>query len=353
MRHFANTPHRNGCAARNVTQIIYSLTLAILLAVGGCKKQASIDVSQPPEETPTPVDAISSSPAINPAPAPDISSRVESVVSRIDGTIALQRAQTICSLGARSYATPGYRQTLAWLRSELTRLGWHTVFQAFDSKTAVGDRTYTNLIATWPGPETRSNRVILSAHYDSRGSKITQFPQASEGAAGCGVLLELAERLTTAPDLASRMELVFFDGEEPTQQISANDGLAGSRFYLQTLTENNQIPNYRALLNFGAIGHTGARWTIPIMTNPLLNQTIKTLAFKRKWEGQIIPLEYPVWGAHLPALQAGLPATYLHDALYPALGTQDDTPDKLSAVSLERSAIAGLEFLKLPPLEPK
>jgi len=277
-------------------------------------------------------------------------------MSRIDGTIALQRARTICSLGPRAYATPGYRQTLAYLRSELTRLGWHTVFQAFDTATPVGDRTYTNLIASWPADKdepdakTPASRIILAAHYDSPGSQLGTFPAASGGAAGCGIIMELAERLAAVPDLAARVQLVLFDGEEPTQQISTTDGLSGSRFFLHTLQENGQIPHFRGLLAFGAVGHPRASWTLPTLTNSVLNQSLQTFVYLQKWGNQLTQLGRPAWGPHLPALQAGLSATYLHDALYPALGTADDTPEQLDAESLRRAALAGLQLLNLRPL---
>ncbi|MEO7931926.1 MAG: M28 family peptidase [Chthoniobacterales bacterium] len=330
--------------------------LAALLLISGCKKKPVVSpVTSPPAVAP-----VSSTPAATPiAPetpppaSPEKHTPLTAVTSRIDGTIALQRARTICGLGSRAYGTPGYRQTLAWLRSELTRLGWHTVYQAFDTQTPAGPRTYTNLIATWPAdkdkPRASSNRLILTAHYDSRGSEFTNFPAASSGAAGCGIILELADRLATAPDLAARLQFVLFDGEEPVRQISTTDGLSGSRFFLHSLQENRQSANIRALLAFGAVGHNGAKWTIPTLTNSILNQTLQTFIYLQKWEGQITPLERPSWGPHLPALQAGIPATYLNDALYPALATADDTPEWLNAESLRRAALASLQLLQLPP----
>ena len=334
-----------------------------LIGLEGCKKKTVEPPPAPIVEMPAPEPSQTRQPRtlsspgqstttplkISPAPEPTPENRLEldSVSARIDGTIALQRARTICGLGSRAYATSGYRQTLAWLRSELNRLGWHTIYQAFEAKTPVGDRTYTNIIATWPTEKTKSNRVIFSAHYDSRGSKVTTFPAASESAASCGILLEIAERLSASPSLASQVELVFFDGEEPAQQISATDGLSGSRFYFHSLSENGQVKNYRALVGFGAVGHNGAHWTLPIMTNSVLNKTVQEFATKQQWATQIAAIDHPIWGPHLPALQAGLPATFLHDGSYPALGTVDDSPEQLSAVYLRRAALAGLQLLRI------
>ena len=332
------------------TRIIFCLAALFLIGLGGCKKKAA-PLPAPVAETPTPPLAESAATPleISPTPQPTPTNRLEldSLFAQTDGTIALQRARTICGLGSRAYATPGYRQTLAWLRSELSRLGWHTVYQAFDAKTPAGDRTYTNLIATWPNEKAQSSRVIFTAHFDSPGSKVTTFPAASESAAGCGILLELAERLAATPDVANRVELVFFDGEEPAQQISAADGLCGSRFYLHSLSENDQVKNYRALIGFGAVGHNGAHWTLPIMTNSVLNHELQAFAAKQQWSTQIVPIDHPLWGPHLPALQAGLPATFLHDGLFSALGTMDDSPDQLSAVYLRRAALAALQILRI------
>ncbi len=332
------------------------ILLLALLLTSGCKKKPAVLPPTPAlVETPSPpAPSATPTPSLTP-PLPEKHTPLTAVTSRIDGTLALQRARTICSLGSRAYGTPGYRQTLAWLRSELTRLGWHTVYQAFDTTTPVGPRTYTNLIATWPidkdnpKPSPASNRLILTSHYDSRGSEFGIFPAASSGAAGCGIILELAERLAAAPDLAARVEFVFFDGEEPTRQISTTDGLCGSRFFLHSLEENGQATSVRALLAFGAVGHTGAKWTMPTLTNSVLNQTLQTFIYLQKWGSQITPLARPSWGPHLPALQAGVPATFLNDALYPALGTADDTPESLNAESLRRAALASLQLLQLPP----
>ena len=329
-------------------RLFYGLVAIILVLLSGCRKkpipvsESSPDKSYQSQTTAQPQAA--STPGSTP---------LNFAALHVDGTIALHRARTICNLGSRAYATPGYRQTLAYLRSELTRLGWNTVFQAFDAPTPLGPRTYTNLIATWPiekGAPIPKNRLILSAHYDSPGSALTTFPAASSSSAGCGILLEIAERLKNFPALASRLTLVFFDGEEPTQQISATDGLSGSRFFLHTLQENGQIPQIRALVAFGAIGHRGAHWTLPTLTDSNLNQALQAFSDSQKWENQIIPLGRPSWGPHLPALQAGIPALYLHDALYPALGTADDTSDQLNAESLRRATLASLQFLTLPPV---
>ncbi|HEX8371388.1 MAG TPA: M28 family peptidase [Chthoniobacterales bacterium] len=334
------------------------LLLAALLLATSCKKAPPLADLPQKAASATPADPAPAPSAPTPTPLSPKAASISAVTDRIDGKIALQRARTICTLGSRAYGTPGYRQTLAYLRSELTRLGWHTVFQAFESKTPAGDRTYTNLIATWPldkdAPKGKAatNRLILTAHYDAPNAELTDFPAASSGAAGCGLILELAERLATAPTLAARVEFVIFDGEEPVQQMSATDGLAGSRFYLHSLNTNGETSRVRALLAFGAIGHSRARWTLPTVTNADLNRALQTSIFLHKWEGQLTLLGRPAWGPHLPALQAGIPATFLHDALFPALGTADDTPEQLEAESLRRAGLASLQLLNLPPLAP-
>ncbi len=322
------------------------LLVAILL-LGGCRKKPVPPPSGIPTATPVETAATLSTPKL------PFAELVDPFSLGLDGTLAFQRARTICEIGSRAYGTPGHQRTLAYLRSELTRLGWPPIFQTFDAKTPLGDRTHTTLIATWPGknPPTRP-RLILAAHYDAPGSALVTFPAASSGAAGCGLLLEIAERLREHPAIAERLQLVFLDGEEPSRQISSSDGMAGSQFFIHGLVENGEINHCNALLAFGAIGHRNAHWTLPTLTDRTLNQFLQTLCFLQKWDHQVTSLDRPSWGPHLPALQAGLPATYLDDALYPATGTADDLPAALSAESLRRAGLAALQLLNLPARPP-
>ena len=135
---------------------------------------------------------------------------------------------------------------------------------SFTDTTPIGVKSFTNVIATFHPDAPR--RVILSAHFDSKyhpnypdnqvrrcpallchkENDISQFVGATDSAAPCAMLLDLAEAFT--PLLKARKErlesgmedhkdisettlqLVFFDGEEAFVKWSETDSLYGSRY---------------------------------------------------------------------------------------------------------------------------
>ncbi|KAK4687622.1 glutaminyl-peptide cyclotransferase, partial [Tremellales sp. Uapishka_1] len=128
----------------------------------------------------------------------------------------------------------------------------------FTASTPIGDVEFTNLIYTFD--PTAPRKVVLSAHFDSKWFPTfpaNQFIGATDSAAPCAMLLDLAEALT--PLLAARREridvgegilvdgydeeessettlqIVFFDGEEAFHDWTATDSIYGSRRVLLTV----------------------------------------------------------------------------------------------------------------------
>ncbi|KAL7421836.1 hypothetical protein Q5752_003607 [Cryptotrichosporon argae] len=90
-----------------------------------------------------------------------------------------------------------------------------------------------NVICTYPSARNLTDRVILSGHYDSRGSfGSTRAPGADDDASGSGHVLAIAEAIGR---LGVRFEhevtLAFFAGEE--------QGLLGSHAYAEHLSSIN------------------------------------------------------------------------------------------------------------------
>ncbi|KAF9014022.1 hypothetical protein BDQ17DRAFT_1270151 [Cyathus striatus] len=133
-----------------------------------------------------------------------------------------------------------------YIVSTLKHLNWHIEEDEFTDDTPIGRKRFTNIIAT-KDPEA-SRRVILSAHFDSKyfpSYPNNQFVGATDSAAPCAMLLDLAETLN--PLLDKRMErlhtgdeddediadttlqLVFFDGEEAFVQWTDADSIYGAR----------------------------------------------------------------------------------------------------------------------------
>ena len=82
--------------------------------------------------------------------------------------------------------------------------------------------------------------VVLGGHYDS----VPGIAGANDNASGAAVLVTLARMLADV-DLPFTIRIVSFGSEEL--------GLLGSRFYVESLSEN-ELENNKAMLNFDALG---------------------------------------------------------------------------------------------------
>ena len=95
-----------------------------------------------------------------------------------------------------------------------------------------------NVIAEKKGPG--ESVVVLGGHYDS----VPGIAGANDNASGAAVLVTLARMLADV-DLPFTIRIVLFGSEEL--------GLLGSRFYVESLSEN-ELENTKAMLNFDALG---------------------------------------------------------------------------------------------------
>lgn len=128
------------------------------------------------------------------------------------------------------------------------RSGWHTDQHTFVASTPEGPKTMTNLIFTKNPAAPR--KFVVSAHYDSKyfsaSSGMSAFVGATDSAAPCAMMVDLAVALDSALDARDErlhkdtplspsisqettLQLVFFDGEEAYQTWTHTDSIYGSR----------------------------------------------------------------------------------------------------------------------------
>ncbi|KAJ3480232.1 hypothetical protein NLI96_g8496 [Meripilus lineatus] len=156
-----------------------------------------------------------------------------------------------------------------YLVSTMKKLDWHVEEDTFTDQTPYGVKRFTNVIAT--KDPSASRRVVLAAHFDSKFFSTypeSQFVGATDSAAPCAFMLDLAEALD--PLLNQRMErlendeeddedvadttlqLVFFDGEEAFKDWTATDSIYGARHlakkwnidYIIPHTKRRLLPGY-------------------------------------------------------------------------------------------------------------
>ncbi|KAI0647401.1 hypothetical protein C8Q79DRAFT_959252 [Trametes meyenii] len=152
-----------------------------------------------------------------------------------------------------------------YLVSTLRKLNWHVEEDTFNDTTPYGVKRFTNVIAT--KDPTAPRRVIVAAHFDSKffsTSPLNQFVGATDSAAPCAFMLDLAEALDPLlnerqerlengdeddDDVAeTTLQLVFFDGEEAYKAWTATDSIYGARHLAQKWSTTYVTPNAKRRL---------------------------------------------------------------------------------------------------------
>src|SRR5436189_4549591 len=122
---------------------------------------------------------------------------------------------------------------------------------------------FVNLIARFGNNnKTESAQFLLCSHYDTKTFDTIRFVGANDGGSSTGLLVELARVLGQHPNLAARVELVFFDGEEAYENFSETDGLYGSRYFARQLGGTG-AKQFRPGILFDMVGDRSLNITLP------------------------------------------------------------------------------------------
>ncbi|KAJ3041271.1 hypothetical protein HDV00_009664 [Rhizophlyctis rosea] len=132
-----------------------------------------------------------------------------------------------------------------YIKSNFNALNWHVELDSFKGNTPYGEKEFTNIIVTKDPYAKR--KLVLAAHFDSKYFAKGEFIGATDSAAPCAILIDLAHALnplldsylekhapTTPKSPAENanpptIQIIFFDGEEAFVNWSASDSVYGSR----------------------------------------------------------------------------------------------------------------------------
>lgn len=246
-----------------------------------------------------------------------------------DGQRAYADVETQVAFGPRVPGLEGHAKIQDWMREELAKAGWLVEVQESE---ALG-HPIRNITAK---RSDESPQIIIGAHYDSRlfadqdpdpSQHTNPVPGANDGASGVAVLLELARIL---PEDTRPMWLVFFDAED-NGNIEGWDWILGSSEFVQ-----NTSIQPRAVIVVDMIGDADLNIYKERNSNPALTNEIWAIARNLGYENKFIPeYRHSMLDDHTPFLRAGMPAIDIIDFDYPYWHTTQDTPDKVSAESLQ------------------
>ena len=284
-----------------------------------------------------------------------------------DGQAAFQWIERVCALGPRPSGSEAMKKQQQLLAQHFTQLGGKVEMQQFAVRHPVnGSRVpMANLIVRWH-PD-RKERILFCAHYDTRPFPDRDpvnpkgiFLGANDGGSGVGVLAELGRHMP-AFDSKLGVDFVLFDGEEFVFDRKDRYFLGSEWFARSYAADATKTYNYRAavLLDMvgdqfldlykernGAIHWRDSRWIVKTIWDKAAELGV-TEFIDRPWDKEILD-------DHIMLHQYGkIPACDIIDFKYRSRDnridywhTQEDTPDKCSALSLAKVGWVIHEWLK-------
>lgn len=259
-----------------------------------------------------------------------------------DGEAAYRAVETQVGFGPRIPGTPGHAAQAAWLDSLLRPLADTLLVQRWTHVTTRGDSLpLVNFLARF-NPAS-GERLLLLAHWDTRpmadgpGSRdsTAPVPGANDGASGTAVLLGVAEALRRLPPSIG-VDLLFVDGEDYGVFDQKADVLLGSRHYAANPAPGGP-PLYAVL--FDMVGDRDLQIYQEgnsLLGAPEVVSLVWEVARKAGHGNLFIPaLRHTLTDDHISLQEKGVRAIDVVDFDYPYWHTPDDTPDKVSAQSLQ------------------
>lgn len=259
-----------------------------------------------------------------------------------DGQAALRAVEAQVAFGPRIPGTPGHAAQAAWLDSLLRPLADTLIVQRWTHVTATGDSLpLVNFVARFnPGA---GERILFLAHWDTRPradgpesrDSSAAVPGANDGASGTAVLLGVAAALRQAPPSVG-VDVLLVDGEDYGVFDEKADVLLGSRYYAAHPAPGPP-PLYAVLLDM--VGDRDLQIYEEgnsVTGAPEVVALVWRVAREAGHGNVFIPtLRYTITDDHLSLQAMGIRAIDVVDFDYPYWHTPEDTPDKVSAQSLQ------------------
>jgi glutaminyl-peptide cyclotransferase len=252
------------------------------------------------------------------------------------GEKAFSHVQQLVDLGPRPAGSEALEKSRLYIIEQLKSSGWTVTRSEFSDQTPRGKVKFVNLIARFgTNKKKEPAQFLLCSHYDTKTFETIRFVGANDGGSSTGLLIEMARVLATSPALASKIELLFFDGEEAFENFTATDGLYGSRHFAEELRDSGKAKSVRGGILFDMIGDKSLDVTLPPDSPVDLARNIFAAADALGQRAHFAYLDRGIGDDHTPLNQIGIPVIDLIDFNFPPWHTAGDTLDKISAESLE------------------
>ena len=274
--------------------------------------------------------------------------------SQFSGVNAYQHVQELVNFGPRIPGTQAIENARLYLEEKLQEFGWVTVRQSFNDDTPNGSIKFINLRARFPTVsakdiewENGGDVILVCSHYDTKLVKGVEFIGANDGGSSTGVLVELARLFSSKPELARKVELVFFDGEEAFVDFTPTDGLYGSRHYAKFWRSAPINKKPRAAFVLDLVGDKEMRIDPPYDSPSNLLSELYRAAQNLGYRSLFGIYPTPITDDHVPLNAAGIPALDIIDSRYISKGKWHTSQDNLNSISENKLEIIGRVVVEL------
>ncbi len=182
-----------------------------------------------------------------------------------DSAFTFTKAQA--DMGPRTPGSKAHAAFVKYAEEKFKSYGAEVIIQTAPAKSFDGKQwKIENIIAQFN--PSAANRILLSAHYDSRPfcdrdsimmNKTRSCPGVNDGASGVAVLMEVARNISIKkPELG--IDIILFDLEDYGDSGSSDSWCLGSQYWASNLHKPNYFARFGILLDMvGAKGATFPR----------------------------------------------------------------------------------------------
>ncbi|MFQ5697286.1 MAG: M28 family peptidase [Myxococcota bacterium] len=284
--------------------------------------------------------------------------------SGFDGDRAFADLADLVALGPRPAGSAAAAAARTLIAERLRQVGWRVERRPFQVRGPGGRAVpMVNLVARLEGAvaaepgrgKAAPPRLLLLTHYDTKRIPGIRFVGANDGASGVALLLELARQLSRRPP-PFEVWMLFCDGEEAFgADITASDGLYGSRELARSLAEQGELDRVQALLLIDMVGDRDLNLATDRGSSRVLREQLLAAARALGLEGVIDPREtVALVDDHTPFVERGVsPVLALIDFQFgsrstpgPYWHTARDDLDSVSAESLNSVGALVVEWIE-------
>lgn len=176
----------------------------------------------------------------------------DAIVARVNPDRWFQTMSDLAAFNRNSYST-GLISARDWIAQRFSNASLSTsnFNYMLASSCNPTPTTLPNIIGTKLGLATPNEWIIVGGHYDARNPSLCDGsmnpqPGANDNASGCAGVIELAQVFQSVTTDRSIL-FMCFSGEE--------QGLVGSRNYVQSLQSSGEISKVKLMLNMDMIGY--------------------------------------------------------------------------------------------------